>query len=253
MRHALDRAAVLVAGAVLAAGCGLQHTEPAPSREAAGPAPASPPLEQERALYSQSREELIIRDFFGERRDGVYLDVGCAWAERYSNTYYLEQHLGWTGIGVDALPDYAEEWARKRPRSVFLNYLVTDRAETERPFFRADLKGISQVESPVLGPAGDEVPSQEIRVPSITLTQLLDQNGITSLDFLNMDIEGHEPQALVGFDIERFRPELVCIEAKPRNRQFIREYFAAHGYEQIERYLEHDQVNYYFALKASGE
>jgi FkbM family methyltransferase len=244
--------AIALAAAALGAACG----GPAPEPESAAPAEAvalAAPLDEERALYSQSREELIIRDFFGDRRDGVYLDVGCAWAEQYSNTYYLEQHLGWTGIGVDALPDYAEGWAEKRPRSRFFNFLVTDHSDTEESFFRADLMGISQVQGPVVGPAGDVIPSEEIQVPTITLTQLLDHNEIEKIDLLNLDIEGHEPMALAGFDIDRFRPELVCVEAKPQNREFLKQYFADHGYVQLERYLEHDQTNYYFTPRSEPE
>ena len=54
----------------------------------------------EKSLYSQSQEEVIVRDFFQDRRDGVFLDVGCASPVTNSNTYYLEHHLGWTGIGI---------------------------------------------------------------------------------------------------------------------------------------------------------
>lgn len=249
MRRQTGPAALALACAVLGVACGSPPADETPDATPDGtptPQPTPSPLDLESAVYSQSREELIIRDFFGDRRDGVYLDVGCAWAERYSNTYYLEKHLGWTGIGVDALPDYAEEWAEKRPNSRFYNYLVTDHADTEEAFYRADLKGISQVQSPVIGPAGDEIPSEQIQVPTITLTQLLERSGIEKIDLLNLDIEGHEPMALAGFDIERFEPELVCVEAKPQNREFLGQYFAEHGYEQIERYLEHDQTNYYF-------
>ena len=52
-----------------------------------------------------------------------------------------------------------------------------------------------------------------------------------------------------SIDIERFKPELVCIEASPSIRVKLLEYFAAHGYERIERYLEHDHVNWYFTPK----
>jgi hypothetical protein len=62
-----------------------------------------------------------------------------------------------------------------------------------------------------------------------------------------MDIEGAEPLALAGFDIDRFRPELACIEAKPKNRELILKYFAEHGYQRIERYARYDKTNYYFA------
>jgi len=197
-------------------------------------------------LYSQHKEELIVRDFFADRRKGVFLDVGCASPIKDSNTYYLERHLGWSGIAVDALPEFAPSWLRKRPRSRFFNFYVSDHAGTIEPFYRSPLRGTSSGRKDQKGPAGRELPVQKIQVPTTTLDRLLDDNGVAHIDFLSMDIEGHEPAALAGFDVERFRPALACLEAKPENREAIKRYFAAHGYEQLERYLEYDPVNYYF-------
>ena len=58
-----------------------------------------------------------------------------------------------------------------------------------------------------------------------------------------MDIEGHEATALRGIDLERFRPELLVIEGKSTE---VKQYLAAHGYEQIQRYARLDIVNRYF-------
>jgi len=200
-------------------------------------------------LYSQHKEELIIRDFFHDRREGVFLDVGCATPIRDSNTYYLEKHLGWSGIAVDGLPEYQSSWERRRPKSKFFNYMVTDHAETVEPFYRSELPGISSLTKPEKGPAGKERAFEEIQVPTITLTRLLEENQVSRIDLLSIDIEGAEPLALAGFDIDRFHPELAVIEAKPANRETIVKYFADHGYEQIEKYLEYDPVNYYFTPK----
>jgi FkbM family methyltransferase len=201
-------------------------------------------------LYSQHKEELLIRDFFGDRREGFFLDVGCATPIRDSNTYYLEKHLGWSGIAVDGLPEYQSSWERRRPKSRFFNYLVTDHTDTVEPFYRSELPGISSMKKPLKGPAGKERAFEEIQVPTTTLTRLLEENQVSSIDLLSIDIEGAEPLALAGFDVDRFQPELAVIEAKPANRETIVRYFTDHGYEQIERYLEHDPVNYYFAPKA---
>jgi len=214
-------------------------------------APAEAParrdiLGTEKKRYSQHDEELIIRDFFQDRRDGVFLDVGCAWPIKASNTYYLEHDLGWSGIAVDALPDYAAAWKRRRKRSRFLQYAVTDQADGVISFFRSELLGIS-----MLRPAQEHldkgVKFEEIKVPTSTLTLLLDNAGVARVDFLSMDIEGSEVPALAGFDVERFRPGLACIESKPANRDGIDAYFAAHGYERLDRYLLRDAVNYYYA------
>ena len=203
----------------------------------------------ERVRYSQHHEEVIIRDFFQDRRDGFFLDVGCAWPKRHSNTYYLESELGWSGIGVDALPEYARRWKNQRPRAKFFNYLVGDRSGSVETFFRAPkLPGISSVR-PRESFSGKKVDYEEIKIPTITLTKLLDDNAVVKIDLLSMDIEGAEMPALAGFDIDRFRPQLVCIERYHAGRENILRYFAAHGYEHLDRYLPYDGLNYYFAPK----
>lgn len=62
-----------------------------------------------------------------------------------------------------------------------------------------------------------------------------------------MDIELHEPQALNGFSIDRFRPRLVAIESHAAVRQQILDYFAKHGYVVIGKYLRADTENLWFA------
>jgi len=199
----------------------------------------------EKKLYSQGNEELLIRDFFGDRRDGFFLDVGCSEPVDYTTTYYLEKHLGWSGIGIDALPDYAEAYRQTRPRTVFENYLVTDHSGTTEAFYKVPgVPGLSSTD-PKRTFAGKELVSERIEIPTITLDDLLEKHGVEEIDFLSMDIEGSEPQALSGFDIERFRPELVCIEFSD-NGPWIESYFSEHGYERIEEYRRYDYVNWYF-------
>jgi FkbM family methyltransferase len=202
----------------------------------------------EKRKYSQSDEELIIRDFFQDRRKGFFLDVGCAWPVKFNNTYYLEDELEWTGIGIDALPDYARAWQRVRGKSKFFNLLVTDHAGGPETFYRAkDNTGISSIRPE--NRKGD-FQWEEIKVPTTTLDKVLDQEGVKKVDFMSMDIEGAEPLALAGLDINRFKVELACVEAKATTRQKILDYFAAHGYQQIQRYLKYDSVNYYFTPKS---
>ena len=247
----------LLLGAVALACRPTPREHPVPTGNAARPGPPSGrapvvrPLD-EKPLYSHKNEELIVRDFFRDRRNGFFLDVGCAWPITHSNTYYLEKHLDWSGVAVDALAEYGPAWRQKRPRSRFFSYLVSDHSDTIEPFYRSELPSVSSALKPrVAGrrDQGQEVPFQEIRVPTITLTRLLEQENVSRVDFLSLDIEGAELAALAGFDIARFRPELVCVEAKPTARDPLAAYFETHGYRRLERYLEHDQVNHYFAPK----
>ncbi|CAN5493129.1 hypothetical protein BH11PLA2_BH11PLA2_22540 [soil metagenome] len=204
----------------------------------------------EERRYSLFDEELIIRDFFEDRRGGVFVDVGCAWPIQANNTFYLEKHLGWTGIGIDALVEYGPDWHAQRPRSAFFAYLVSDASAEQAVFYRSSNSGLSSVRSDMaMGHViGASLDTDEIKVPAISLDQLLDREGIVRIDLLAMNIEGHELIALAGFDIDRFQPSLVVVEISCQLDQ-VYSYFDTHEYEIIDKYLEYDSGNRYFRRK----
>jgi len=92
--------------------------------------------------------------------------------------------------------------------------------------------------------AGHDSTARE--VPTIRLDDLLTREGVNKVDFLTIDIELAEPKALAGFDLMRFRPDLVCIEAHLPVRQTILDYFTRRGYVVVGRYLRADDHNLYF-------
>jgi FkbM family methyltransferase len=217
------------------------------------PVPAgSAKILAEKPLYSSRNEEILIRSFFNDRRDGFFLDVGCYLPVRSSNTYYLEKHLNWSGIAVDALAEFAPAWKEQRPRSRFFAFLVSDHSDSVESFYRSALPDSSSTNKERVArrrKRSKAVPFDELQVPAITLTELLDDSGVSRIDFLSLDIEGGEPLALDGFDIDRFRPELVCLEVNWKTRERVQAYFSAHRYYLIERYLPLDTDNQYYARK----
>ena len=75
-----------------------------------------------------------------------------------------------------------------------------------------------------------------IDTKTMRLDDILDQAGI-QVDFLSMDIELAEPEALAGFTLERYRAfQLACIEGHPQVRQQIIDYFTARGYTLLGKY-----------------
>lgn len=254
---------MLLALALIGGGCSEQppKDEPMPKevtaslltamgkeRERLRRAPGRTGILAEEKKYSLFAEELIIRDFFQDLKGGFFVDVGCAWPIKASNTYYLEKHLGWTGIGIDALEDYAAAWKGERPNSKFFNFIVTDQTAARGTFFKSAGLGLSSVSRDAASGKnfGGTMSTEEIEVPMITLDDLLDREGIAKIDLLSMDIEGHEATALAGFDIERFQPDLLVIEG---HSQQVSEYLAQHGYQQLLRYAAFDTVNRYFRRK----
>jgi FkbM family methyltransferase len=192
---------------------------------------------------TQFGEEWLVRDFFQDKRGGVFVDVGANHYRVHSMTYYLETQLGWSGVAIEAQKSFAAEWAIHRPRTKFFAMFASDTVGDAVKFYVPGTKhGLNASGNPDVA----VVPTTETTVPSTTITAALEAAGITAIDFLSMDIELYEPQALKGFDIDRFRPALACIEAHPVVRQQILDYFNAHGYVLVAKYLRADVNNLYF-------
>jgi FkbM family methyltransferase len=202
--------------------------------------------------WSHNAEEWIIRDFFQDKRGGVFVDVGAADARSGSNTYFLESRLGWSGIAVDALTEYSESYRQHRPRTRFYALFVGDRSDEEATMYVSSRRteASSTVREFTRFYAGSDLDIR--KVPTITLTKLLTETGVDKIDLLSMDIELSEPKALAGFHIGRFRPGLICIESHPPIRQGLIDYFARHGYSVVGKYLLADHENLYFAPLGSA-
>lgn len=198
------------------------------------------------ARNSRYGEEWILRDFFQNQRDGVFVDVGANHYQRDSNTYYLETELGWSGLAIEPQAKFAADYATHRPLTTFVPLFVSDVSNRETVLYvpENDLVASFDRNAAEAESAGTATPTT---AQTTTLDDILSRNDIQSIDFLSMDIELHEPQALNGFSIERFRPRLICIESHAPVRQQILDYFAARGYVVVGKYLRADTENLWFA------
>lgn len=193
--------------------------------------------------YSQDDEETLIRAFFDDRRGGVFVDVGAGDPTLGSTTYYLERHLGWRGVAVDALAELAPAWQRARPATRFFSFFVGDRSDAVQEFFVAGRREFSSATAADPRAGG----YTRTTVPTSTLDDLLARAGLDRIDFLSMDIEGAEPAALAGFSIGRFRPELVCVEiASPDHGRRIAGYMTRANYVEVTAFRDVDGINRYY-------
>ena len=83
------------------------------------------------ARNSEHGEEWIIRDFFQDQRGGVFVDVGANDPQRFSNTFYLETALGWSGLAVEPQTKFSEAYRTLRPRTTLVPLFVSDVSNRE--------------------------------------------------------------------------------------------------------------------------
>ena len=210
-------------------------------------------MKSEKALYGTmwltSVSELLIRYHFRNLSAGFYVDVGCNHYKINSTTYYLEEHRKWSGIGVDPLESLRADWEKHRPRSKIFSYAVTNKSGEMITFFAAGGLSATEIDTDNLEWWKQQLDFKpvEVTVPTITITDLLDREGVKKIDFLSIDINGAELVALEGFDIERFAPELVHVEMN--HPEELKAYFAKHNYVPIDEYLKWETANWYFTPK----
>ena len=165
--------------------------------------------------HARTMEEMIIRDYFNDRRGGAFLEVGANDDGRKNTTHFLESELGWSGVAIGIPPELAPDYASHPSRTT----LVT----------------------------------MATQVPINTLTLALHRAGVSRIDLLFMTkVTLSDSKALAGLDIDRFQPSLVCIDANQDVRQQILDYFASHHYVVIGKYLRIDPNNLYFMPAAKG-
>lgn len=162
--------------------------------------------------YAQNREDLFLWALLAQRTPGVYVDVGCN-HERLHSVTRLFYERGWTGVNIDANPKMEAEFGVRR-RDVFVVAGVGESAGQltfrEYPLhdglstFDDDIKAIHE-------PSGYPYIDHVIEVR--TLTSILDEVGVTTIDFLKIDVEGLEGSVLRGLDLGRYRPSVVVVEA----------------------------------------
>jgi FkbM family methyltransferase len=162
-----------------------------------------------------------------------------------STTLYLEKFLGWSGIAVDAVGDFEAGYLENRKNTRFFCFCVSDRSDESVDFYVTE-KNYKRRSSLHEGWAKKYGRSHYTKIPTIRLDDLLERAGVQRIDFLSLDVELGEPAALAGFDIEKYRPALVCVEMHKEVKQQITDYFSKHGYVLLEKYKDLDRVNSYF-------
>jgi hypothetical protein len=91
---------------------------------------------------------------------------------------------------------------------------------------------------------------REITVRTATLDSLLDEAGFSELDFVTIDVEGHELSVLEGFDLETYRPRIVIIEDNSiEGNEAVNRHMSGHGYVHFKR----TGVNEWYAHQSDSE
>ncbi|MDB5184901.1 MAG: FkbM family methyltransferase [Candidatus Saccharibacteria bacterium] len=170
--------------------------------------------------YAQNREDIILHAMLGSIKNGFYIDVGANHPVHESVTK-LFYDQGWHGINVEPSHRLHALLELTRPRDINVKVGISDKDATLS--FREYLSGDG------LSTFSKETQAEyeknsfysffareyvDYKVPVITLKELCTMHAKeTPIDFMKIDVEGYEYEAISGGDWKRFRPKILCIEA----------------------------------------
>jgi len=165
-----------------------------------------------RGSYSMDQEDLVVKEYFKEKNKGFYVDVGCYHPLQRSNTMLLYQK-GWRGINIDISDFSIKLFNFLRPDDFNLNLAVSDKEGEIDMFFQKKLSQLSTIkEKNAKNAFQGNILNKKIL--SKRLTSILDESKYKDqkIDFLNIDVEGADFEVLQSLNLNKYSPELICIE-----------------------------------------
>jgi FkbM family methyltransferase len=167
---------------------------------------------------AQNGEDHILVQDFANKKSGFCVEVGAYDGVDMSNTYLFEK-LGWKCLLVEADPEMAKTCQLNRPLATVVNCAVVAPGSPSSVCFQVseDVKGMSSLvlddssRRRITGYTG-RLAIREITTPARTLDAVLEEFKCEEIDFVSVDVEGHELGVLKGFDIRRWKPRVVLVE-----------------------------------------
>jgi len=183
-----------------------------------------------RSIFPAEMESELKLAFLGESSPGYFVEVGANQPRELSQTFDLEQR-GWTGLLVEPQPGLADELRRQRSAKVFAAACSSRRnSGTSMTLHLAGPHSSfdQNLNLETVRPHG------AIDVPVRTLDDILIEAGAPQIDFISIDVEGHELDVLDGFSLARWAPRLILIEDLLLHLKLHR-YLVRNGYGWLRR------------------
>ena len=208
----------------------------------------------ERLRWSQYGQDLWVDTYFGQKRDGIFVEVGGYDGETHSNTLFLEKERGWQGLLIEANPYSFELMQAKDRLSWMAHTCIKSQNHSELHFRLAG--GITsalefssrqhaqriQHDLPLYRRQRNWKGAGEMWcIPCYSFESILQKTSLwkdtatppLAIDLFSIDVEGSELELLQSLDFEN-GPEvrLFAIEMQ-ENAHEIRRFLYTKKYHEI--------------------
>ncbi len=174
---------------------------------------------------SQLGEDIYILNNFPKNHIGKYLDIGCYHPIKHNNTYLMYKQ-GWSGINIDLNPLSIELFNYHRPKDINLNIGISNKEIVKDLYFIDELNTQNTLDKNQLlflekhhNINKNEITKKKIKTRK--LMSVIKKYKLYNIDFMNIDIEGHELEVIKTIDFKKIRINYLCIEMINHNKVAI--------------------------------
>ncbi len=181
---------------------------------------------------SQFGEDKKIIKILKNKSKGKYVDLGCFHPTRSNNTFMLYKK-GWKGLNIDLNPLTIDLFNFARPKDINICAAVSNKETKQKLYFLGDLdsKNTLDLNHKKWMNKHFRINDKDFKVKNILtkrLDKILKKYSFLNIDFMNIDIEGHEMKVLKSLDYKKFKIDVICVEildydkfAKIRKKKII--------------------------------
>ena len=176
------------------------------------------------AYKSAGDEDQFIIDYFDKKEGGYLIDIAAACPVSGSLSFKLLDTYDWFGILVEPSVVHTQ--------NILSCYGDVDGVDFYSGAIHRTKKTVTLSEwnyqgvgcsnlfgrHPHTGVPGD----RRYEVPAMTIGELLEKyNAPTDIDFMNVDVEGSEPEILEDLDFDKYNVRLLCVEMGINYKNFL--------------------------------
>lgn len=196
-------------------------------------------------FYSQDGQDSFIYNSFFKNKigPGIFVDIGAHDGLTYSNTYFFEKELGWTGICIEPLPEIFNKLTKNRT-CICINGCISNtnglaqflsiQGYSEMLSGLIDNyhpKHLDRIENELTQHGGKK---EVITTQCYRLKDLLEKYNITHIDYLSIDTEGSELDILKSIDFSLMDIDIISVENNYNDPNFNK-YLSSHHYKLVKK------------------
>lgn len=167
------------------------------------------------------QDKYLNENHFFNKKNGVFVDIGAHDGVLISNTHFYEKELGWNGICIEPQPDIFEQLKQNRSCAL-LNMCIGAQSGSEEFIWVHDYANMLSGLVSTYDPRHLERLQREIveyggsyeiiKVPTITLNEVLKAHHLDCIDYLSIDTEGSELEILMALDFDAHYIHIIDVE-----------------------------------------